>query len=152
MNRFEPLGYVAATLTTWHFVIGGAFLMLIGVVMPLANGEAIKWSWLPIGGFAIISIYALFVLLFGQVFGDKYPFGMIWPSGVIVGAVFSALPFLIALFNSSDQSSSPPTWFAAVGVFIGANFFAIGLWLLPRMVGFGFFELPKLSWGVKLLP
>ena len=152
MNRFEPLGYVASTFTAWHWVIGSTLLLLIGVVLPIANGETIKWSWVPFAALALVSMYAIMALMFGQVFGDKYPFRMIWPSGLILGALFSALPMLQLALPSNGDTASPPRWFAILAVFIGANFFAIALWLLPRMVGFGLFEIPKLSWGVKLLP
>ncbi|NQX95322.1 MAG: hypothetical protein HRT64_10480, partial [Erythrobacter sp.] len=88
--------------------------------------------------------YGLFALLLGQVFGDTYPAAQLWPSGLVLGGLFTALGFLGDRF--SEQPKNFPTW-AAV---IGANFYAFGLWLLPRVVGFGLIDVPKLAWGVQL--
>ena len=146
--EFAPLSYLWDSLTLWHLGIWIGFTITFEM--------AVRRRSIPKGSFAhtcfiallLAIFYGLFALLFGQVFGDKYPAAELWPSGLVLGGLLTSLVFLGDRF--SEQPKNFPTWFALIGVVISANFYAFGLWLLPRMVGLGLIDFPKLPWGVQL--
>ncbi|MEM6907461.1 MAG: hypothetical protein AAF494_02175 [Pseudomonadota bacterium] len=109
---------------------------------PVSVRELVTLLWM------LAMQYGLACLMVGQAFGDKYPFATVFPTGLWFGAGFCALLFLS---NKKDVEHTPfPAWFAAFGMILGSAFFGCAVWLLPRMVGLGLIDIPKLSWGVQL--
>ncbi len=143
--EFAPLAYVWGTLTVWHVAVWLAFAILQGVVLPLRYGGSVNWFSLPFFLIMLAIFYGIFALMFGQLFGDKYSWSQLWPSGVLLGGSFGAL-----VFARTRSSIRPPVAFALLGVVLAAAFYTFCLWLLPRIVGFGLIDWPKFSWGVQL--
>ena len=146
--EFAPLSYLWDSLTVWHVCIWIGLTITFEMAVrkrSISKGPFVRTCFTAL----LLAIsYGLFALLLGQVFGDTYPAAQLWPSGLVLGGLFTALGFLGDRF--SEQPKNFPTWAAVIGVIIGANFYAFGLWLLPRVVGFGLIDVPKLAWGVQL--
>ncbi len=141
---FAPLAYVWGTLTVWQMVIWIAFPLLMGVVLPMRAGTPVLWKVLPLYLIILAIAYGIFALIFGQVFGDKYSWSQLWPSGAVLGGSFGALLF-------ADRSATrPPTAFVLFGVVLAAVFYTFCIWLFPRILGFGLIDVPKFAWGVQL--
>lgn len=143
--EFAPLFYVAGTLTVWHLAVWLTISALVGIVLPLRDSRPIRWTWLPIYMLLLVVMYGIIILLFGQTFGDKFTLATLWPTSALLGGLFVGLSIL-----SSDPESRPPSGLALAFSLIGPAFFTFALWLLPRMVGLGLIDFPKLSWGVHL--
>ncbi|MBI1402159.1 MAG: hypothetical protein GC147_02965 [Porphyrobacter sp.] len=142
--EFAPLAYLWGTLTVWHVAIWIAFLLLMGVVLQLRADKPVLWKVLPLYLIILAIAYGIFALIFGQIFGDKYSWSQLWPSGALLGGSFGALIF-------ADRSATrPPAAFALVGVAFAAVFFTFCIWLFPRVIGFGLIDFPKAAWGVQL--
>ncbi len=93
-------------------------------------------------------VYGLCALLFGQVFGDRFPLADILPTGFLLGMGIMAVPMLTGWL---DDTKKPPSFrFAVFGMVVSGFFYGFCLWLLPRVVGLGLIDWPKLSWGVQL--
>jgi hypothetical protein len=142
---FAPLAYIWGTLTIWHILIWLALSLLVGVVVPRRFGCLVSGLSLPMFLYMLAIAYGIFALMFGQVFGNTYSWSQIWPSGALLGGAFGALAF-----SPKGLSQSLPLPVALFSIAMSAAFFAVGLWLLPRMVGLGPIDWPKLSWGVQL--
>ncbi len=141
---FAPLVYLWDTLTVWHVAIWIALPLLMGVGLQLLADEPVLWKVLPLYLIILAITYGIFALIFGQVFGDKYSWSQLWPSGALLGGSFGALIFV-------DRSTTrPPTAFDFFGWAMAALFFPFCIWLFPRILGFGLIDFPKLSWGVQL--
>jgi hypothetical protein len=142
--EFAPLAYVWGTLTLWHMAIWIAFPLLMGVVLKLRADGPVLWKVLSLYLTILAIAYGIFTLIFGQIFGDKYSWSQLWPSGALLGGSFGALLF-------TDRSASrPPVAFVLLGVTVAAGFYTFCIWLFPRIIGFGLIDFPKLSWGVQL--
>ena len=145
VTEFAPFAYLWGTLTVWHMALWLAFPVMIGVVLPLRANEPIIWKVLPIALIMGATFYGIFALIFGQIFGDKYTWSQLWPSGALLGGSFGAL-----IFVPNGSSKQPPFAFSLIGVAVAAAVYTICMWLFPRIAGFGLFDFPKLSWGVHL--
>jgi hypothetical protein len=142
--EFAPLAYLWGTLTVWHLAVWLAFPVLVGVVLPLRAGKPVLWKVLSLFLILLAIGYGIFALIFGQVFGDKYSWSQLWPSGALLGGSFGALLF-------SDRSATrPPTAFVLFGVAMAAVFYTFCIWLFPRILGFGLIDFPKYAWAVHL--
>lgn len=99
-------------------------------------------------------MYCLAALVFGQLFGDKYPFAQVWPSALALG--FSMSVVFVACALAIDGKALTVelvllSVFAIAFCTLGIALFAcIAIFLMPRAVGFGLVDFPKASWGVHL--
>ena len=142
--ELAPLAYVWSTLTEWHVAIWIAFPLLMGAVLPLRAGKPVLWKVLPLYLIILAIAYGVFALIFGQIFGDKYSWSQLWPSGALLGGSFGALLF-------ADRSASrPPIAFVLLGVTVAAGFYTFCIWFFPRFIGLGLIDFPEASWGVHL--
>ena len=142
--EFAPLAYLWGTLTVWHVAIWIAFPLLMGVVLQLLADEPVLWKALPLYLIILAIVYGIFALIFGQIFGDKYSWSQLWPSGALLGGSFGALLFV-------DRSAKGlPTALGLFGVAMAAVFFPFCIWLFPRTVGFGLIDFPRYAWAVHL--
>ena len=146
--EFAPLSYLWDGLTVWHVCIWIGLTITFEMAVRKRSISLSSFKRTCFTALLLAISYGLVALLFGQVFGDTYPAAQLWPSGLVLGGLFTALRFLSDRF--SKQPKNFPTWFAVIAVIISANFYAFGLWLLPRVVGFGLIYVPKLAWGVQL--
>ena len=147
--KFEPLAYVWGTLTPWHFGIWLGLTILIGLVLPATAGGTVTLATVLVPFWMFAVAYGIFALIFGQIFGDKYGFLQILPSGFILITAFMMLPFFAPLLEGRAEEAPPLTFFLfALPIFglFGATF----MWLAPRIVGFGPVGIPKMPWGVSL--
>ncbi len=144
---FAPLLFIWSSLTVLHYLIWIGLSLLVGVILPLSAKQDITMSGIAIPALLLPVAYGIFALIFGQIFGENYAAKILWPSGMILGALFTSLPFMDKALN--HQASDVPVWFGLISIFVGANFFAFFIWLAPRLIDFGPIDLPKLSWGVQ---
>lgn len=102
--------------------------------------------------FMIVWMYCLAAPTVGQLFGDKYPFAMVWPSALVLGCLLAVGFVTFALVSEGKPLNLE---LAGLGIFAVA-FFSAGIalfvcfayYLMPR-VG-GLIAYPKMSWGVQL--
>ena len=146
--EFAPLSYLWDSLTVWHVCIWIGLTITFEMAVRKRSISKGSFERTCFTALLLAISYGLFALLLGQLFGDTYPAAQLWPSGLVLGGLFTASAFLGDRF--SEQPKNFPTWAAVISVIIGANFYAFGLWLLPRVVGFGLIDVPKLAWGVQL--
>ncbi|WP_298309090.1 hypothetical protein [uncultured Erythrobacter sp.] len=146
--EFAPLNYLWDSLTIWHLAIWIGFMITFEMAVRQKSKLRVSFARIFLTALLLAIIYGLFALLFGQLFGDKYTAAELWPSGMVLGGLLTSIGFFGDLF--SEQRNGFPTWFAVLGIVIGANFCAFGLWLLPRIVGLGLIDFPRFSWGVQL--
>ncbi|MEY4838807.1 MAG: hypothetical protein RLZZ475_2666 [Pseudomonadota bacterium] len=147
--EFAPLAYLWGTLTVWHMAIWIVLPLLMGVVLSLCVGQPVLWKtllWktLPLHLAVLAIAYGIFALIFGQVFGDKYSWSQLWPSGTVLGGSFGALVFF------ERSANRPPTAFGLIGVAMAAVFYTFCIWLFPRILGFGLIDFPRYAWAVHL--
>ncbi|QYJ07716.1 hypothetical protein [Qipengyuania flava] len=140
-----PLKYALETLTFWHLLI---WLVLTAAMMFAAAKESVPKRIVTSANAALLLIVFYFWIapIVGQLFGDKFSWAQVWPSGFVLGAVFS-LAAAVHFFKRSIRAS-------VVIVLIGIPFYGLGMsaayWAVPRFAGFGLVELPKMPWGVSL--
>lgn len=156
--EFAPLRYVIGTLTIWH---GVALLAIMSpnayaYVTSTAAKPALESS-LPglfLFSFMVVWMYFLGALVLGQMFGDKFPFAQVWPSALALGFSMSVVFVACALAIDGKALTGELVLFSVFAI----AFFTLGLalfactaiFLMPRAVGFGLVDFPKLSWGVQL--
>jgi hypothetical protein len=155
---FAPLRYALGTITIWHGVA------LLAIMSPAAyayfTGNSGKttletsFPGLVLFTFAVVWMYCLAALVLGQLFGDKFLFAQVWPSALALG--FSmAVVFMVCVLAMDGKAL---TGELALFSIFGIAFFTLGLalfacivvYVMPRAVGYGFIDFPKLSWGVHL--
>ncbi len=140
-----PLEYALESITFWHLLI---WFVLSAVMMFAAAEEAVPKRVVASANTALLLsiLYFWMAPIIGQLFGDKFSWAQVWPSGFVLGAVFSLAAALHFLKRSSGAS-------VAVSL-IGTPFFGLGMsaayWALPRFAGLGLIELPRMPWGVSL--
>ena len=153
---FAPLRWVTGTVTIWHLIAWVAFFVIC--IWPVSDpSKAMPWHLRLWSAVVILPVmYCWMGPIVGQIFGDKFVWSQLWPSGLAIAAVFSMF-FLVALGGAAwDERSlalallAIPMWLFA-SMFFGL-FFAATSWVMPRVVDAGLVELPKPSWGVKLPP
>ena len=156
MISFEPFEWVLSTLTAWHLAAWAAFFGLSVFAKPKSK-EAMPIHLRVWGGIVLLPIvYCLGALMLGQLFGEKYAWTQLWPSGFALAAIFST--FIVAHLVPDFWSKRGRRGEIAVLGFMGVPifviqfglFFTFAWWALPRIAGFGLIDFPKLSWGVQL--
>lgn len=153
---FAPLRWVTGTLTIWHFVVWAAFFVLC--VWPAAqSSNAMPW---PLRLWAAVIMLPLFYCwigpIMGQIFGEKFDWSQLWPTGLAIGALLSTF-YVVGLSGAAWSEKSVTLALVAVPVWLfAAMFFGLFIsatsWLMPRIVDIGPLEMPTASWGVKLPP
>lgn len=109
------------------------------------------------GGIVMLPMfYAMTSLVVGQLFGDHYSWSQVWPSGLMLGALVSS-NFALWIARAIWQAKNKRLQLLALGSFVVplaagffGLFFSVAWWLLPRVVGLGLIDFPKLSWGVQV--
>ena len=145
---FAALEYVWSTITVWHLVIWIAITALVTIVIPMIQGTAIGWSGPASILWLLAMWYGLFSIMFGQIFGEKFGFLDVIPSGFLFGLGFAAL----AVVHPSQRAEGglrANKGCAILAVLLGASFFGVCTWLLPRVIGFGIIDFPKYAWAVQ---
>jgi hypothetical protein len=146
------------TITIWHVVA------LLAIMSPAAyaylTGNSGKttletsFPGLVLFSFAVVWMYCLAALVLGQLFGDKFPFAQVWPSALALGFSMAAVFMVCVLVLDGKALTGELALFAifAIGFFtLGLALFAcIVVYAMPRVVGYGFTDFPKLAWGVQL--
>lgn len=146
---FEPLAYVWGTITHWHVMIWVALATIPTIVLPLATKQKIAPDAFAVFLWMFASMYGIFGLIAGQLFGDKFAYLEVLPTGFIFGAAFTLTPLLTSIFRKEARNGST---FGCVilSIPLGGLFFGSCTWLFPRVIGFGLIDFPKYSWGVQL--
>ena len=153
---FAPLQWVASTLTIWHYLIW-AVVFLLHLWRGPKNNKAMPLHLRVWGGAVCIPIvYCMGSLVLGQLFGDKFSWSELWPSGLATGAAISTF-FLVAILWETRAASERKLELLSLAIVVipfATGFFGLFLafawWVFPRVAGFGLFDFPKLSWGVQL--
>jgi len=103
-----------------------------------------------------IVLYCMVAIIIGQLFGDRFAWSQLWPSGLANDALFSTfiLPVLVpAIWNERGQRLEL-IMLGILGIPLGTAFFGLlfsGVWwLFPRIIGFGFIDFPKHAWAVQV--
>ncbi len=156
MTRFSPLEWVASTITAWHLAAWAVFFVLSVWLTP--RGKKAMPKPLRIWGGIIMLplVYCMGALVIGQLFGDRFSWSQIWPSGLMTGVVVSTF-FVVEIVPAVWRGAGRRMELSVLGivavplvtVFFGL-FFSVVWWVFPRIIGFGLFDLPKQSWGVQL--
>lgn len=152
-----PLAWVIGTLTMWHGIILAGFvaLSLLMRTKPEAQLPLPMRVWASLVTPAVF--YAMFALIAGQVFGDYFPWAMLWPAGLCLGALFASM-FLATLFGKGGlvrSRKAEPIMTLVIGTPIAAAFFglffSVAWWIFPRVIEWGgLLDFPEAAWGVHL--
>jgi hypothetical protein len=156
--EFVPLRYVIGTLTIWHGVA------LLAIMAPSFYGHITSAAAKPtletslpgvfLFSFGVVWMYCLAALVLGQLFGDKFPFAQVWPSALALGFSMAVVFVACSLAIDGKALTVELALFSVFGVTLftlGLALFAcIVIFLMPRAVGFGLIDFPKLAWGVQL--
>ncbi|NVE95984.1 hypothetical protein [Altererythrobacter lutimaris] len=145
---FEPLVWLIGTLTPWHFVIWFSLAGIPAVVIPLATSQKPKLSVLVQVLWILGCLYGLFGLMLGQLYGDKYGFLEVLPTGFLFGLAFMLTPLFGLLSLSRTSNDGLDGCFVAASP-IGGMFFGSCTWVFPRIIGFGLIDFPRYSWAVQ---
>ena len=156
MTEFAPLTWVTGTLTIWHFVAWAAFFALC-IWPPEDPSKRMPWPLRLWGGVVILPvIYCWMGPVVGQIFGDKFDWAQLWPTGFALSGTFSTLALVFGLSAAWSEKSAGVALFFFLGAtlvtLIFGLFFAGTAWAVPRAADSGLIELPKATWGVKLGP
>jgi len=142
---FLPLQYALGSVTIWHLLI---WLALSASPLISAEARSILRRFYIVANFALLIAVPYFWVapIVGQLFGDKFTWAQIWPSGFVLGTVFS----LAGALHFSKQSKGAGIAIIALGIpFYGFGMSAAS-WAIPRIAGWGVIDLPKMAWGVSL--
>ena len=156
--EFAPLRYAIGSLTIWHGIILLALLGLsVSAYLDGGPEQSIFQSTIPgviMSCFIIVWMYFLAAPTVGQIYGDKYPFGMVWPSALVLGCMM-AVGFVTFVLVSDGKPLTLEL--AGLSLFAVVMFSAlltlfvcIAHYVMPQAAGFGLFAFPKMSWGVQL--
>jgi hypothetical protein len=153
---FAALKWVASTLTYWHFAIWVAFASVVLWKEAAAPGT-IDWSFKVWFAAVMMPVMCCWVgPIIGQIFGDKFAWSQLWPTGLVIGGTVSTF-YVVGIVGSAWNERSASLALLAAPVWLGATlilglFMAATSWAMPRMIDSGLVELPKASWGVNLPP
>ena len=142
---FLPLQYALDSVTVWHLLI---WLVLSASPLIFAEAKSISRRFDIVANFALLIAvsYCWVASIVGQLFDDKFTWAQIWPSGFVLGTIFS----LGAALHFSKQSKGASIAIIALGIpFYGFGMSAAS-WAIPRIAGWGVVDLPKMAWGVSL--
>ncbi|WP_416832569.1 MAG: hypothetical protein ACMUJI_06410 [Erythrobacter sp.] len=158
MMSLEPLNYALNTLTFWHALALSLLCAPTAWIYVNGNIDA-QLVRNPIFGLLLQAgmvtwVYFLIAPVVGQVFGDKYSFAQVWPSSVTLGVTFAAMIITVSASREWSDMNAKLAGFLASAFVVFSLFLGLALnlflWLLPRVIGFGLIDFPKLSWGVQL--
>lgn len=154
MIDFAPLKWVVATLTVWHLGIWASLAAFLGwsawrrAQLDTGSQALVEFAF---GQLSLIFVYVLGALILGQIFGDKFKFSQVWPTSMVLGVILAAGFVLYVQFmdRGAPQVAFKLFAFLFFSIFLGLGL-NLFLYALPRSVGWGLFEIPTASWGVKL--
>jgi hypothetical protein len=156
--EFAPLRYGLGTLTIWHGVIFVAILSLVIIARVSGTaGESTLEASVPglmLASFMIVWMYFLAAPTVGQIYGDKYPFAMVWPSALVLGCLMAVGFVTFVLVSDGKPLTLELAGFSLSAVVMFSAlltlFVCIAHYVMPRAAGFSLFAFPKMSWGVQL--
>lgn len=151
-----PLEWVIGTLTIWHYAIWAGFMAINVWPRPRPEGALPLPMRLWAGAVFPPVLYAMVSLIVGQIVGDRFPWSMLWPAGMCLGALFSSIflgVLLAAIWNTRGRQVQAIVMLVVAvplsTMFFGL-FFTCAWWLFPRVIDFGLIPYPDLPWGVHL--
>jgi hypothetical protein len=152
-----PLQWAIGTLTVWHGIILAGFVALSLLVRTKSEQQLPLPMRVWASFVTPVTFYAMFALIAGQVFGDHFPWAMLWPAGLWLGALFASM-FLATLLGDAGllrARKAGPILTLAVGTPVAAGFFglffAVAWWIFPRVIALGgLIDFPDLAWAVHL--
>lgn len=152
-----PLQWVIGTLTIWH----GIFLAGFVIINLWPRPQSERQLPMPMriwASFVIpVILYCMVSLIAGQVVGDRFTWSMLWPAGLMLGALVSSIFLavtLAAVWHTRGRQAGPIAMGFIVpplaAVFFGL-FFSCVWWIFPRVIEWGgLIDFPEASWGVHL--
>ncbi|MBX7528617.1 hypothetical protein [Qipengyuania vesicularis] len=141
--QFLPLDYAISTFTNWHILVGS---ILIGLPLLFSNDRAFvgMLSTLITQAIVVAVFYCWMATIIGQVFGDRFTWSQIWPSGFALATAFM-IGAIIHFMRSTGEKlvvlALIPIGIPFFGFFISAT-----MWAMPKVVSWT----PKASWGAAL--
>lgn len=152
-----PLQWVIGTLTVWHGIVLAGFVILNLWPRP-ESGRQLPLPMRVWASFVIpVTLYCMVSLIVGQVVGDRFPWSMLWPAGLMLGALVSSIFLavtLAAVWHTRGRKTVPVAMVMIVpplaAVFFGL-FFTSVWWIFPRVIEWGgLLDFPEAPWGVHL--
>lgn len=153
MMYFEPIRYVWSTISFWHVAIWLGLSVINGwgiISLGSAYGDGLlPWIHVSLGTLSLVWGYMLLAIIVGQIFGEKFTFSEVWPTSAVLGLLLAAgfVSFVLTTSSNRLELSSSVFVFVVFAVFLGLTL-NLFLYVMPRMVGLGIIELPKMPWGV----
>jgi len=103
-----------------------------------------------------VVLYCMVAIIIGQLFGERFAWSQIWPSGLVLGAGLSTW-FIVGVIHPIVSDPGRRNELIAGGLFafsVGTAFFGLFFsgvwWLFPRIIGVGFIDFPKYAWAVQV--
>ena len=144
-----PLKYAASSLTIYH-----AIALVVIASLPFLGGAAdgagaaTRQAVVNICIFSIL--YFLAAPIVGQLYGDKYSWTQVWPSGFLLALLLMTWGNFAFWSRDSEYPLSSALFFWTVGTLVFGLFMSLSLWLMPRVPGWGVITFPRKACGVSL--